>query len=252
MTTVNVLDKGHVILLGCLGDELSIVNTAKASFARRSTEVGEKEISLLHFLTDAARGFHASPFGSVVLRFEIKAPLMIARQWFKYRIGSKHETDSFELLGEYAGNGDDGSPDLMYRRNEMSRRYVTAEPEFYFPEVWREAPENKKQGSGGPLPEAAKQELDVMLTTLTELGEDYYRRAMQLGACAEQARLFLPAYGAYTSWQWTASLEGVCHFLRQRLGHGAQAEITEYALAVKTLIQPYFPNVLERLLEVNG
>src|SRR5690606_6679737 len=92
--------------------------------------------------------------GERVVSFEVKAPLMVRSQWFKYRVSSEHTPQQWipvpwEELG--AGNGDDGSDDPLYARNEASRRYVTMEPEFYVPDAWRSAPANKKQGSGAPV-----------------------------------------------------------------------------------------------------
>jgi thymidylate synthase (FAD) len=72
-------------------------------------------------------------------------------------------------------------------------------------------------------------------------GEMLYRRALASGICAEQARLFLPAYGMYVRYYWTASLQSVAHFLQQRLAHDSQVEIQEYAKAVKALAEPHFP-----------
>src|SRR5690625_5023675 len=88
-----------------------------------------------------------------VISFEVKAPLMIRSQWFNYRVKSEHCPQQFlPIPWEEAGtgNGDDGTDDPLYARNEASRRYVTMEPEFYIPTAWRSAPENRKQGSGDP------------------------------------------------------------------------------------------------------
>lgn len=81
-----------------------------------------------------------------------------------------------------------------------------------------------------------------------EKGEDLYERAIKRGVAPEQARLFLPAYGMYVRWYWTASLQSVCHFLAQRLEHDAQKEIQEYAKAILELIKPHFPIAVEELL----
>jgi thymidylate synthase (FAD) len=77
--------------------------------------------------------------------------------------------------------------------------------------------------------------------SIVEDCEAFYKSAMEMGACAEQARLFLPAYGMYVRYYWTASLQSVAHFLQQRLAHDSQVEIQEYAKAVKALVEPHFP-----------
>ena len=86
------------------------------------------------------------------------------------------------------------------------------------------------------------------LLELVDTAEKAYEKALEIGICAEQARLFLPAYGLYVRWYWTASLAGVAHFLNQRLEHDAQKEIQDYAKAVKTLSQSKFPVSLKELL----
>jgi thymidylate synthase (FAD) len=135
---------------------------------------------------------------------------------------------------------------------------VTETPEFYIPGYgeWRTAPDNRKQGSGEPLPHIPAMvwalggtEVDGNYGNLwTHLLENYcndgvklYEQAMEAGICAEQARLFLPAYGLYVRWRWTASLGAVIHFLQQRLEHDAQKEIQLYSEAVRNLLAVHFP-----------
>jgi len=131
----------------------------------------------------------------------------------------------------------------MVAWNESSRRYITEDPMFYIPKEneWRSVPENKKQGSGEPIDSVKGRELTDKLLDYVLKGLDLYEEALESGVCAEQARLFLPAYGMYVRWYWTASLQGVCHFLNQRLAHDAQVEIQEYAKAVFQLVKPLFP-----------
>lgn len=89
------------------------------------------------------------------------------------------------------------------------------------------------------------------LQEYTELGLSKYEAALADGVCAEQARLFLPAYGLYVRWYWTASVQSVAHFLNQRLEHDAQKEIQEYAKAILSLIEPLFPVSLDHLLSTH-
>ncbi len=251
-TRIDVLDKGYVEVIGdpwTENPDLWIANAARASFAKRSTQMTERDERLIR---DLMHDIHKSPLRHRVITFEIKAPLVVTRQWFKYHVGSNHGEDSAELLGlPVHGNGDDGSDDPMFGRNEMSRRYVTREPEFYHPKEWRSAPEIRRQGSGGPVESSVAQAMDQMQTWINETCLHAYQRALSIGVAAEQARLLLPAYALYTSWWWTASYDGVFHFLDQRLRANAQHEITQYAKAIYQLVLSIAPVATsERLKDV--
>jgi thymidylate synthase (FAD) len=255
---VTVLDNGYVRLVDWMGDDLSVTNAARASYMKEANKLRPADERLIAFLSEHG---HMSPFRHAVVQLEIKAPLMVARQWFKYRIGAAHTPDSAELLGTevpeallWQGQGDDGGSgwgDLLQGRNEASRRYVTLLPEFYVPAVdaWRGKPENSKQGSGDAVPNALGAEATRRLLQTIERGVADYEWALENGICAEQARLFLPAYGLFTVWRWTVSIQGVAHFLSQRLGDDAQVEIQRYAEAVRDLAMPIFPQSLPRLLK---
>jgi len=228
--TIQVLDKGYVRLVDTMGSDLSVVNAARASFAKESLELNQKDVHLIDFLI---RENHMSPFRHAFATFEFKAPLMVARQHWKYVVGSDHTMDSW---------------------NESSRRYVTIEPEFYVPAVdeWRLAPEDKKQGSGGPIGPWIGSVLTDELNRYIEQGEALYTMAMDNDVAAEQARLFLPAYGMYVIYRWTCSLQSVALFLNQRLDEGSQVEIRDYARAVLSLIQPEFPISIGGLVDVRN
>lgn len=224
---IDVLDKGYVRYVKHMGDDLDPVNSAKVSFVKEAAEFGDREARLLAFLT---REEHSSVFRHSALTFEIHAPLFVARQWWKYAVASTHLEDQ---------NG----------WNESSRRYVTEIPEFYIPEAnqWRSAPDNKKQGSGEPV---STDHGEVMTDTLVHYIRDglkFYDEAQARGICAEQARLFLPAYGMYVRWRWTVSLGATMHFLQQRLAHDAQKEMQDYARAVFELTQVHFPICMETI-----
>jgi thymidylate synthase (FAD) len=225
-----VLNEGYVRLVDVMGSDLTPVNAARVSYDKESSEFSDKDERLLKFL---AREGHTSPFRHAMLQFEVYAPLMVARQWWKYVVGSDHTMEAW---------------------NESSRRYITEQPEFYIPDVteWRTAPENSKQGSGHALWLSDAKSAKLATGALKELIEkslEAYEKALEVGICAEQARLFLPAYGLYVRWYWTASLAGVAHFLNQRLEHDAQKEIQDYAKAVKYLAESKFPVSLKELLK---
>ena len=220
-----VLDKGYVRLIDIMGSDLSVVNAARASFAKESNEMTAGDERLINFLI---REGHMSPFRHAFMTFEFKAPLMVARQHWKYIIGSDHTMDGW---------------------NESSRRYVTQDPEFYVPDVWRSAPENKKQGSGAPVSDTLQINLSKDLIRYYSEGVELYEQAMANGVAAEQARLFLPAYGMYVNYRWSASLQSVMLFLNQRLAEDSQVEIQEYAKAVKLLVADKFPVSMSLLVE---
>lgn len=225
---IPVLDHGYVRLRDWMGSDLTPVNAARASFGAESLDLSDKDVKLIQYL---AKHGHTSPFRHAMVTIEVKAPMMVARQWWKYVVGSDHTMDAW---------------------NELSFRYVTSTnkgeaPEFYSPEDWREAPANRKQGSGGNLNKETAAYLTELHRDIITQGVRSYRTALGLGVAPEQARLLLPAYGMYTTWWWTASLQSVCHYLDQRLKEDAQYEIREYALAVAEFVKALFPVSQEAL-----
>lgn len=218
MNEITVLDKGYVRLVESLGNDLSVVNAARVSFNKEHTELSENDSKLIKYLIEHN---HTSPFRHAFVTFEVKAPLFVARQWWKHVVGSDHTMDGW---------------------NEVSRRYVKDELEFYVPEKWRLQAENKKQGSSGYVEDELESKAHtILLQNSYQIGAARYESAIADGIAVEQARLYLPAYGMYTSWRWSASLQSILHFLELRKGEDAQWEIQQYALAVEELIKPVFP-----------
>lgn len=233
---IDVLDKGYVILHDVMGSDLTVANSARVSYDKKSESITEGDRKLIAFL---AREGHTSPFRHCSLQFECYAPLMVARQHFKYIVGSS----VLEATG-----------DNMDAWNESSRRYITEEPTFYIPQgdEWRKAPENSKQGSGGVFEEYIGNEFTSRLMYVVEQCELAYNEALRRGVAPEQARLFLPAYGMYVRYYWTASLQSVAHFVNQRLAHDSQVEIQAYAKAVLELTKDKFPLSIEALVKTKG
>lgn len=229
---IDVLNNGYVRLLSADGSDLDAVNAARVSYDVKKTEFDEKkDARLLNFL---GREDHTSPFRHNFLRFEVYAPLMVARQWWKYIIGSDHADQP------------ERNADPFTAHNESSRRYITENVEFYVPGAheWRSAPENSKQGSGNPLNTYAGLTLTEDLIQTQLEGLERYEKAIAAGVAVEQARLFLPAYGLMVRWRWAASLQGVSHFLYQRLQNDSQYEIQKYAQAVDKLSRFHYPNAI--------
>lgn len=222
---LKVLDKGYVRRIDAMGNDLRVVNAARVSYAKESEVLTEKDKGLIRFLV---REEHTSPFRHAFVSYEVNAPLMVARQHWKYVVGSDHTMDAW---------------------NEASRRYITMEPEFYIPEpdAWRSAPANSKQGSGDPVNLRTGAEAFVRLMDTIDMGMVHYNWALENNIAAEQARLFLPAYGMYTVYWWSTSLAAVIHFLNQRLEHDAQYEIQVYAKAVWELTKDLFPVAFEAM-----
>lgn len=215
---IDVLDKGYVRLVDWMGTDLSVVNAARVSFLKETQLFDDKDRALVNFL---ARRRESSPFRHAFLSLEIKAPLMVARQHWKYIVGGDHTMDAW---------------------NEASRRYVTMEPEFYVPDRWRLAPDNRKQGSSDEcLDDYASVVMRQNLTNAQGDALHDYEDAMHQGVAPELARLFLPAYALYTVYRWSTSLNAILHFLDERLVDKAQWEIQQYAVAIAGITRELFP-----------
>lgn len=216
-----VLDHGYVRVVDIMGSDLSIVNAARVSFDKEVDTLSDKDLSLINFLV---KNRHDSPLRHAYMTIEMYAPLMVARQAWKHVVGTASIEDGTSW-------------------NESSRRYITENEEFYIPSVdqWREAPENNKQGSGGPLNPYCAAKYTKRMEMLVKEAHDLYREALDDGVAPEQARLMLPAYAMYVRWRWTASLNSLLHFISLRKGHGAQSEIQDYADAIAAEVQMAFP-----------
>lgn len=221
---INVLDHGYVRLVDHMGTDLNVVNAARASYMKESREfdVELNDSGLLKYLW---RENEMSPFRHATMTFEVYAPLMVARQWWKYVVGGDH--------------------DPLLAWNESSRRYITEEPVYYTP-WFREVSETGKQGSHKDVEVGVQTFWRMQLERLQNESIRWYEEAIRQGIAPEQARVFLLGYGLYVRWRWTCSLQGCLHFLHQRMDRRkAQHEIAEYADAVYDLATTRFPKVLQ-------
>jgi thymidylate synthase (FAD) len=227
-TKINVLDEGYVRLVDTLGNDASVVNAARVSYDKEIEVMDERDEKLMVWLWENE---HTSPFRHAAMTFEVYAPLFVARQWWKYAVGSTHVDDQ---------NG----------WNESSRRYITENEQFYVPlkNEWRSKPENSKQGSGEPVSDDIGEYYFSKLVDTIASGTTLYHSAIDDGIAPELARLFLPAYSMYVRWRWTASLHSVMHFIAQRVEHDAQVEIQDYAKAVRELVAEAFPSTFKIFL----
>jgi thymidylate synthase (FAD) len=215
--------KSRIQLIDRMGNDLSVVNDAKASFDNHSDELGDREIGLINYLVKER---HTSPLRGVVFKFKVKAPLFICRQWWKHVIASAHADDQIGW-------------------NEMSFRYVEAKDpgEFYIPSVFRQQCKSNKQGSLEPVTglEAALA-LRKYEDTCQE-SFDAYSKLLELGVGREQARgVLVPA--VYTTWVWTTSLQALLNFCDLRKGKGAQAEIALYVPPILEAMGESVPHTL--------
>lgn len=218
---------GFVEVLDIFGDDLLVVNAARVSFNKESsfeereteTDFGtikkEKKLStrdakLINYL---AQHKHITPFFHPQLRFRIKMPIFLAREWFRHTIG--------------------------FARNEVSRRYIDSEPECFVPSVLRQRDQNLKQGSKLTAV-AQNEELCAQMRDYCNNALIYYRQLLDQGVCPEQARLILPQ-SMYTEFIETASLSAYARLVGLRAAANAQKEIQEYALMLSSLIEPHFP-----------
>lgn len=249
---IDVLDKGFIQLMRCADSDLDVVNCARVSFGKESDwepafkddcpeccgsgesiqwdyhmkkdfkgmcdchihynpskgythnkKLSDRDTKLIHYL---ARENHWSPFAHPQIRLRVKAPIFIRTQLFKHKQG----------LVE----------------NEVSRRYVDDEPEFYIPSKWRKRPEDGiKQGSSDEL-------VDFYFNHEAYLA--VYNRALETGIAPEQARSVLPQ-STYTEWIWTGSLAAFVRIYKQRSDPHAQWEAQQYAHALAEIIEPLFP-----------
>jgi thymidylate synthase (FAD) len=218
---ISVLDHGYVKLINNMGSDLDVVNAARVSFDKEVSSLGEKDVNLINFLV---KHKHDSTLRHCVLAFEVYAPLMVARQWYKHAVASTHLDDQMGW-------------------NESSRRYITEKEVFYIPTVqqWRSAPEDRKQGSGGAVNSEVGAKCLQRLRASVERGIRDYEEALKDGVAPEQARLLLPAYAMYVRWRWTVSLNAALHFVSLRAKSDAQYEIGEYANAVNSFVLEHYP-----------
>lgn len=205
----------EVTLIDSMGSDLSVVNAARVSFNKVSTEFSDKDNKLIRYL---AQHKHFSPFNHSFISVRVKAPIFVARQLVKHK---------------------------FMPWNEISRRYVDEEPEFYFPDYWRAKADNVKQGSSDDEvdcpPGYVESRVDLMLAAYTEM--------LDQGVCPEQARMILPQ-NTMTEWIWSGTLGAFCDMLRLRLDSHTQKETQLVAQKIKDIIEPLFPVSVKELLSV--
>jgi thymidylate synthase (FAD) len=210
--TVNVLDHGFVRLDDAMADDLSVVNGARVSFARRSEEMDEADEGLIRFLM---RERHGTPFEHNSFRFHVRAPIFVAREWFRHRVGSF---------------------------NEFSMRYARATDEFYVPAAEDVRTQVGKPGSYSfePLSDEIAETTREKLQAVYETAYLAYEQLVELGVARELARAALPV-GAFTEFYWTVNARSLMNFVSLRNSETAQREIQRYAQACERFLGQLMP-----------
>jgi thymidylate synthase (FAD) len=217
---IKVLDKGYVQLIEHMGSDLSVVNAARCSFDKVKEEFDEGDTKLIKYL---AKHKHMLPFRHPQISLRIHIPIFTLRQLGKHQVG--------------------------FSWSEVSRRYISTEPEFYEPTVWRKKPDGSiKQGSGENIKEGLldnikwfyKGSINECLSTYEELLKE---------VAPEMARMILPQ-SMYTTVYVTGSLLGWAHMFRERTSQHTQLESVKYAIAMGDIMRELYPVSLEALNEV--
>jgi len=213
-----------------MGSDLSVVNAARVSFGKESLwnwskeldsgtgdgrTLKERDTKLIKYL---AKHKHMSPFGHAFASFHVKAPIFVARQLVKHK---------------------------FLRWNEISRRYVDDDPEFYMPDQWRGRADDKKQGSAGKIASGSP---DILSFHLNKVALDNYKLLLHHGVCPEQARMVLPQ-STMTEWYWSGSLDAFIDMCNLRCKLDTQYEtrlVAEYILSEMINLFPVSVEALRR------
>ena len=202
-----------------MGSDLSVVNAARVSFSKESElewvekensptmyeqTLSDKDKKLIGYL---AKHDHWSPFAHASLQFRIKAPIFVARQLVKHQVG------------------------LVW--NEVSRRYVDDEPEFYIPTEWRLKAEDKKQGS-------TDETIEYNIQGAIEFVTQTYKNLLSVDVAPEMARMVLPQ-NLYTEWYWSGTLMAFARVCNLRCKPDTQLETQQIAQQIDMLAKEKFP-----------
>jgi thymidylate synthase (FAD) len=219
----------EVTFKASMGNDLTVCNAARVSFGKETEwdyeesdaysfkqHLKTKDRKLIQYL---AKHKHISPFGHCFASFHIKAPVFVARQLVKHK---------------------------FLRWNEISRRYVDSEPEFYVPDTYRGRSLDKKQGSAGKV--------TVSDNGFNEIALTEYEYLLDLGVCPEQARMVLPQ-SMMTEWYWSGSLDAFADMCKLRCAPDTQVETAEVAWEIDRIMIALFPvswKALAYALRENG
>jgi len=234
----------NATLIDSMGSDLSVVNAARVSFGKKSEwvtsetptglftveqgggvtylKISERDAKLIRYL---AKHKHISPFGHAFASFHVKAPIFVARQLVKHK---------------------------FLRWNEISRRYVDDEPEFYVPDTWRGRSADKKQGSSDEEVNVAYYDRDDGYndwpTDANSVALEAYQEMIKLGVAPEQARMILPQ-STMTEWYWSGSLDAFAAMCRLRCASDTQYETRLVADDISKKMSELFPVSWDALIK---
>lgn len=194
----------EVTLIDKMGSDLTVVNAARVSFGKNKEVFEASDEKLISFL---ARHNHWSPFAHCSVQFRIKAPIFVARQLVKHQVG------------------------LSW--NEISRRYVDYEPEYYTPKNWRLRAEDKKQGS-------SNETIEYDIANTIKIANTTYNDMLAKGIAPELARMVLPQ-NMMTEWYWTGSLYAFARVCELRCAEDTQEETRIIADSIDKFCNEEFP-----------
>lgn len=216
MTSLSVLDHGLVRLVDSMGDDLAIVNAAQASFDTESTSYGDTERGILRFLM---REEHGVPFEHAVLKFKLRMPIFLARQYVKHRVASW---------------------------SEQSGRYDVLEPLFYVPAAEDVRTQVGKPGryTYEPVTADVADNYRKSLQAANYMAWASYDLALKMGVAKELARLSLPL-NLYTTVVWTLNARSLFNVIRLRVDAHAQREANAYAVALESLARQVIPDTID-------
>lgn len=198
-----------------MGNDLSVVNAARVSFGKKHTEFLEGDSNLIRYLAEHK---HMSPFGHAFASFHVKAPIFVARQLVKHK---------------------------FLRWNEISRRYVDSDPEFYEPDIWRGRSVDKKQGSDGTVAAGSP---SILTYHADKVALSNYKLLLHHNVCPEQARMVLPQ-STMTEWYWSGSLDAFADMCNLRCKNDTQYETRVVANKISEKLLDLFPVSWEALKE---
>ena len=196
-----------------MADDLSVVNSARISFAKRVEELGEADINLINYLM---RERHGTPFEHNAFRFHVRCPIFVAREWFRHRIGSF---------------------------NEFSGRYSEFTQDAYIPEPQDVRTQTGKPGDYiyEPLEEEAANQAIKQITKAYDTAFETYRELLSHNVAKELARIVLPV-GAHTEFYWTVNARSLMNFISLRTAENAQREIRAFAVGVEEHFAQHMPH----------
>jgi len=204
-----------------MGTDLTVSNSARVSLGKHKLVFDEADERLLNHLA-SHRPIHFTPFAHPHLIVRVEAPIFVARQLFRHQVG--------------------------LAVNEISRRYVDAEPAFFHPTEWRRRPDGSiKQGSGEKLDEVTSDCVSNLYLEAMDYLQSCYRNLIELGVAPEQARMLLPQ-SAYTEWYWTGSLYAFFRVVAHRIKADAQSETRLIAERLHDILFECFPKAYGALV----